>query len=202
MLDLGCGHGHLLRSWAHAFGSHGVGVDIRLQACARARELVQAEGLDGQLTIVCQNAAEYGIEAAAFEVAVCLGSTFIWGGYAPTLRALRPAIPTHGHLVIGERYWCPGPLAAHDPRRSPGVLSEAELLRATRQAGFDLVGLVRSTEADWDAYVTGNWRGWRSILPIPSGPRWSTSYGKARTTTSGRAAPPKVGPCTCWLCRK
>ncbi|MDF7815909.1 methyltransferase domain-containing protein [Hymenobacter sp. YC55] len=32
VLDLGCGHGHLLRSWAHAFGSRGVGVDIRPQA--------------------------------------------------------------------------------------------------------------------------------------------------------------------------
>ena len=91
VIDFGCGYGEALALWAAHFGIIGVGIDTRERACDRARRKLAEQGFADRIEIVHGNAAEYRFEKQAFDVAVCMGATFIWGGYAPTIRAMKGA---------------------------------------------------------------------------------------------------------------
>ena len=41
---------------------------------------------------------------AAYDVAMCLGASFVWGGLAGTLDALEPVVRPGGHVVVGEPF--------------------------------------------------------------------------------------------------
>ena len=104
VIDFGCGYGQVLALWAQQFGISGIGIDIREHACARARQKMAERGLADRIEIVCENAAEYRFEKHAFDVAACIGATFIWDGYRLTIRKMKEAIRPDGKLVIGEAY--------------------------------------------------------------------------------------------------
>jgi ubiquinone/menaquinone biosynthesis C-methylase UbiE len=158
VLDFGCGYAEPLALWAAHFGIVGVGVDVREAACERARKKLAERGLSERIEIVCARGADYPFEAQSFDVATCLGATFIWGGYRETLRALKRAIRPDGRLGIGEVYWrteqVPAPY-----RERESFLWERDLLAITREEGFELAAVIRSSQEDWDHYQNENWRG-------------------------------------------
>jgi cyclopropane fatty-acyl-phospholipid synthase-like methyltransferase len=158
VIDFGCGYGELLRLWAEAFSIGGVGIDIREHACDRARKKMARHGLDERIEIVHSNAAEFAFEKDAYDVAACVGATFIWGGYRETIRAMKMAIRPGGNLVIGEASWKRS-LMPPQYALSEKFLTEDQLLKTTREEGFDLLSVVRASQDDWDRYESANWRG-------------------------------------------
>jgi SAM-dependent methyltransferase len=159
VIDFGCGFGEVLALWAEHFGISAIGIDIREYACNRAKQRMTERKLTERITIVQANAANYPFEEHAFDVAACIGASFIWGGYKPTIHRLKEAIHNHGKLVIGEPYW----LTQHVPyeyvRQEQTVHTEQELLRITREEGFDFEYVVRASHDDWDRYEADNWHG-------------------------------------------
>lgn len=158
VIDFGCGHGELLRLWAQAFGTTGLGVDIRQHACKRARKKMAKHGLDDRFEIVHSNAADFNFEKGAYDVAACVGPTFIWGGYRETIRAMKPAIRPGGKLVIGEASWKHSQIPP-EYAISEKFLTEEQLLKITWEEGFELLSVIRASQDDWDRYESGNWRG-------------------------------------------
>ena len=98
VIDFGCGYAKALIIWAEQFGIVGVGVDIRGQACDRARKKVSEKRLTDRIEIVCAHGADYSFQESAFDAATCIGASFIWGGYRPAIRAMRRAIGRGGRL--------------------------------------------------------------------------------------------------------
>lgn len=156
VIDFGSGYAEPLALWAAEFGIQGIGIEIRPLACERARAKLQERGLAAQIEIVCMAGADYPFVPQGYDVATCIGASFIWGGFAPALQQLRKAVKPGGAVIIGEPYWLsshvPGELARRD-----GFFAEWELLDMARAAGFDLMYVARAGHDDWDRYERENW---------------------------------------------
>ncbi|MHB0874650.1 MAG: SAM-dependent methyltransferase [Anaerolineae bacterium] len=159
IIDFGTGFAEPLVLWAERFGISGVGIDVRPDACRRANAKVAARGLAERIHIVCGSGSAYEFAAGSYDVASCVGATFIWGGYAPAIAAMRRAIKPSGRLVIGEPHWLSDSVPGEIRDRYEGTSSQAELLRLTLEAGFEMEYVVAGDHDDWDRYEADDWRG-------------------------------------------
>jgi SAM-dependent methyltransferase len=155
VLDLACGKGELLCRWAQTFGSHGVGVDLSETFLAAAR--ARAAGLDvsGRVAFVQGDAGAYEAEAGAFDVACCVGATWIAGGVPGTIELLRRAARRGGYLLVGEPFWHDEPPAA--AFEAGEFTSLAGTLDLIESAGAELVELVGASTDDWDRFEAAQW---------------------------------------------
>jgi len=159
IIDFGSGAAEPLALWAEEFGITGVGVDISEDFCSRGRKKLAAKGLSNRIEIVCSPGADYVFEECSFDVATCIGATFIWGGYKPTVQAMKRAIRSNGRLGIGETYWLSDHVPPEYAQRETHAHTVQELLQITRDEGFDLESIVRASPDDWDQYNSDNWYG-------------------------------------------
>jgi len=165
IIDFGCGFGEPLALWGKRFGISGIGVDFRPHAVQRARQKMIDHGLGKRIEIVESKGAEYEFERHTFDIASCMGATFIWDGFRPTICALREAIKPHGKILIGEPYWLknPAPVPADFIERE-SVYFEHQLLDIAADEGFDFYYMIRSSDDDWTNYEADNWRGLNAWL--------------------------------------
>jgi cyclopropane fatty-acyl-phospholipid synthase-like methyltransferase len=158
VIDFGSGFGEILILWAGRFGITGVGIDIRRYACERAAEKIESTQLTDKVTIVCQDAAAYPFKREGYEVAACIGATFIWGGYRGALQVLKEAVRPGGQIVIGEAYWRQSQVPPEFAKRE-NFPTENEIWQMTRDEGLIVKTVVRASESDWDRYVSADWQG-------------------------------------------
>src|SRR5947207_12522519 len=102
VLDIACGKGGPAVILAREFGCKVMAVERASEFAPVARERVRAAGLDDSIEVVECDAAELALEPAAYDVAMCLGASFIWGDLHGTLDVLAPAARPGGHVVVGE----------------------------------------------------------------------------------------------------
>lgn len=161
VLDLACGKGELLCRWAEWFGTGGVGVDLSpvflADAAARAGEL----GVADRVQLLQGDAGTYRAEPGSFDVACCIGATWIGGGLLGTIELLRPAIRPDGRIAVGEPFWHEPPpdqavselgFAPDDYASLDGTLDRFEA------ADVELVEMVLADLDSWDRYEAGQWR--------------------------------------------
>jgi SAM-dependent methyltransferase len=155
LLDIACGKGEFLVRCAQRWGCDGVGVDISPYFVKDARERIEAVGLSDSLEILLENGADFDGNPESFDATVCLGASWIWGGFVGTLGALSSLAKPGGLVVVGEPFWL------RDP--SPDYLDAAGLSRTSFgthqrnvEAGIHLgLGYMHSIVAshdDWDRY--------------------------------------------------
>jgi SAM-dependent methyltransferase len=159
IIDFGCGYAEPLVLWAESFGISAIGIDIREKACERARNKIAGRGLSGRIKIICGKGEKYAYEKHTFDVASCLGASFIWGDFQKTIRGMRDAIRPGGRLVIGEPYWNTEEVPQKYKKREPIFFTEIQLLQIARMEGFTFEHLIRSSGDDWDRYEGSNWYG-------------------------------------------
>ncbi len=157
VIDFGSGCAEPLALWATEFGIRGIGVDISADFCRRAREKLAARGLSDRIEIVHVAGAEYTFEPGTFDAATCIGATFVFGGYRPTVQAMRRAIGPHGRLGVGEVYWSGDAVPPEYAQRETACHTEWQLLQMTREEGFELEYVSRASPDDWDRYLSDNW---------------------------------------------
>ena len=159
VIDFGCGYGEVLALWAQNFDISGVGIDIRLSACERAQQKMRDHGLANRITIICANAAEYAFEPHTYDVAACIGATFIWDSFQAAIGHMKAAIRPNGKLAVGEAHWRSANIPPEYAQTQPIFHHEYELAQLARTEGFDLEYLVRASHSDWDRYESDNWYG-------------------------------------------
>jgi SAM-dependent methyltransferase len=157
VIEFGCGFGEILVLWAEEFGISGIGIDVRKYACDRANKKISDRKLNDRIEIVCGNGAEYPFTKQGYDVAACIGASFIWGNYRSTIRAMKDAIHPEGKLVIGEPYWIKEPVPSEYKEENKELLNEYQLLEIAREEGFDFEYMVRANHDDWDRYEASNW---------------------------------------------
>jgi SAM-dependent methyltransferase len=152
VLDIACGRGGPAIVLASAFGCQVFGVEKANVFATAARERIAAAGLEELMEIHEQDAADFPIEPAAWDVALCLGASWIWGGLEGTVAALVPGVRRGGHVAVGEAYRRVEP----DP---PGdeFVSLPETVRRFERAGPPVTTLIAASEQDWDAYESLHW---------------------------------------------
>jgi len=156
VIDFGCGQGEALALWAQCFGITGVGIDRYQPHCERAVQRLAEHGLSDQIEIVCMNAAEYVFEEKSYDVASCIGASFIWGGFRPTICRMQDAIHAEGRLVIGEPYYTRSDVPPELIEYEGKCYTEPELFEVAQEEGFEVGYIARASADDWDRYAA-NW---------------------------------------------
>jgi SAM-dependent methyltransferase len=152
VLDIACGRGGPAIVLASTFGCQIVGVEKAGEFAAAARERIAAAGLEDLIAVHEQDAGEFPIEREAWDAALCLGASWIWGGLEGTVAALVPGVRRGGHVAVGDVY-----LRRNDAAAEGEFTSLAETVRRFERAGPPVTTLVAASEHDWDEYESRHW---------------------------------------------
>jgi hypothetical protein len=136
-------------------------VDLSPYCIAEARAKLLERAPDADITFLEMGGADYRPEQTeSFDLAACIGASWIFDGHKGTLRALIPMVKPGGMIVVGEPYWIQEP--------EPGYLATAGLNRVTfgshfenvrtgETLGLTLLYALVSNHDDWDKYSGLGW---------------------------------------------
>jgi SAM-dependent methyltransferase len=158
VLDIASGRGGPALLLAREFGCRIEGVEIAAEFHAAAVERVEAAGLASLVSFRLGDASQAELETGAYDVAMCLGATFVWGSLAGTLDALEPTVRDGGHVVAGEPYLRSLPVP-EEYEEGHGPYTTLEGTVAIMDSGrLRTVAVIASSDDDWDRYETLHWR--------------------------------------------
>jgi SAM-dependent methyltransferase len=156
VLDIACGKAGPALVLARQFGCRVTGVERAPEFVSAARARIHAAGLGDRIEIVEQDATSFEPEPSRYDVAMCLGATFIWGNLDGTLNALTPAVRRGGHVAVGEVY-----LRRPLPDGVEGYGEFRPLAQTAArfaEAELELITFIASSLDDWDRYESLHWR--------------------------------------------
>ncbi|EEN7281715.1 SAM-dependent methyltransferase [Salmonella enterica subsp. salamae] len=168
ILDLGSGSGEMLCTWARDYGVTGTGVDISPLFTTQAKQRAEELGVSEYVHFIHNDAAGY-IDEEKYDVAACIGATWIAGGVAGTIDLLAKSLKPGGIILIGEPYWRQIP-ATEAIAHACGVSSVADfhslsgLVAFFDQLGYDVVEMVLADQQGWDRYEAAKWMTMRRWL--------------------------------------
>jgi SAM-dependent methyltransferase len=172
MLDLACGSGEMLCTWARDHHLTGTGVDISTVFLGSARARAAELGVAGRVTFIHGDASGY-VASQPAGIVSCLGATWIGGGAAGTVGLLRRSLAPGGMMLIGEPYWRREPPdqatveGCHATSRDEW-LPLPELIESFGELGCDVVEMVLADQDSWDRYAAPQWlniRRWLDAHP-------------------------------------
>jgi hypothetical protein len=105
-----------------------------------------------------EDASRVQLPAAAYDAALCLGASFVYGGLADTVEVLAPAVRAGGHVAVGEPFWRTLPLPEDYEDREYAFTTLEGTVVAFETSGLPVVSVIASSEDDWDRYETLHWR--------------------------------------------
>jgi SAM-dependent methyltransferase len=173
ILDLACGSGEMLCTWARDHGFTGTGVDISSVFIGSARERARELGVADMVEFVHGDASGY-VAGQPADIAACVGATWIGDGAEGTVALLRRSLAPGGIMLVGEPYWRKEP---PDQETVEGCYASAKeewkvglgsLLGSFGEMGLDVVDMVLADEDSWDRYVAPRWlsiRRWLDANP-------------------------------------
>lgn len=163
VIDFGCAKAKALILWAQYFGISGIGVELSEGFCTEAAERILEEGLSNRIQIVCHAGESYSYEPGGYDVACCIGASFIWGGFRPALQALKQMIAESGQIVIGEPYYTQKEVPQELVDFEGECHTEVELLDIIHEQGCELGHILRASSDDRDWYTAAWPYEWRRI---------------------------------------
>jgi SAM-dependent methyltransferase len=157
VLDVASGRGGPAVLLATEFGCEIEGIEIAPEFHAVAVERAKRAGVSDRVRIELGDAAAKTFTHEAYDVALCLGGSFVWGGLAGTLDALEPVARAGGHVVVGEPYWRRLPLPAEYEERNEPFTTLAGTVAIFESGALGVVAVIASSVDDWDRYETLHW---------------------------------------------
>jgi SAM-dependent methyltransferase len=162
VLDIACGKAGPAIVLAETYGCRIVGVE-RLPAFAdEARARIAARGLGHLIEVQTGDGAGFPLEPETWDVALCIGASFVWGTIEDAAAQLAPAVKSGGFVAVGEPFWRTWPLP---PEIEPESFVAAdtcvpldETIARFQRSGLALTGLIAASEDDWDRYESLHWR--------------------------------------------
>lgn len=161
VLDIAAGKGEFIIRLAERYAIEGTGVDLSPYFMSDAREKHSERIPAARLTFLEMDGADYmPEEPQSFDLAACLGASWIYGGHAGTLRALKELAAAGGWIVVGEPYWRKEPAVGYlqaigEERSSFGT--HHENMSTGEKLGLELVYTIVSSPDDWDRYEGLQW---------------------------------------------
>ena len=157
VLDVASGRGGPAVLLASETGCSLRGVEISTEFHAVAVDRAEKAGVADRVSFDLGDAASATFDPEAYDAALCLGASFVYGGLVQTIDALEPAVRPGGFVVVGEPYWRRLPLPdAYEDRGDPWTTLEGTVVMF-ETTGIPVVSVVASSEDDWDRYETLHW---------------------------------------------
>jgi trans-aconitate methyltransferase len=159
--DIGCGKGEMLIRLAEKNEIKGVGVD-KSPYCIKEAERNKRERVpQADLHFLELDGAQYKPETEeSQDLTMCIGASWIYGGYKKTLKALSQMTKRSGHLMVGEPFWRRTPPQAYLKREkiSRNLFSTHQGNVSIGEAiGLEPLYTLVSNESDWDKYEGLHW---------------------------------------------
>lgn len=161
VLEIATGKGELIVQLAERYGVAGVAIDLSPYCIADARRKIAERVPGAEIELLEMDGANYRPKAGeSFDLAACLGASWIFGGHKGTLAALAAMTKPGGLVVVGEPYWRQEP--------HPDYLAAAGLQRAMfgthyenvatgEEVGLALLYTLVSNLDEWDQYEGLQW---------------------------------------------
>lgn len=161
MLDIACGKGEFLTRLAELYKISGVGVDLSPFCIRDCKDSHRIRARQTNLTFIEMDAAEYKPKSGqSFDLALCIGASWIYKGYIGTLRTLKGMTKTGGLVAVGEPFWIKEPsdeyLVAEKMSRGD-FGTHLENIRRGEEEGLTCLYTLVSNQDDWDHYETLQW---------------------------------------------
>lgn len=158
VLDVASGRGGPAILFASEHGCRIRGIEVAPEFHAVAVERAEQAGVAERVGFELADASEVELELETYDVAMCLGASFVWGGLAGTLDALEPVVRPGGHVVVGEPFWRRTPLPDdYGDREEPFTTLEGTV-DVMESGALRVVTVIASSEDDFDRYETLHWR--------------------------------------------
>lgn len=177
VVDLGCGKGEAVRLVVELFGGTGTGVDLS------ARMLADVVGTGENVEFVHGDAASWRPDRTP-DLAICMGSTHIFGGIAAAAAALGALVRRGGVVLVGDGYWRSAPAAEHlhaFGMHDDELVTLAEMVASVEHLNLVPVVVQPSSQAEWDDY---EWSLIRSVelwaMENPNDPDVATFLSQTR----------------------
>lgn len=156
VLDLACGKAGPALILASDCGCRILGVERSPEFADAARRRIAAAGLESLIEVRTGDAAAFPGAEDSWDAALCLGATFVWGTIADAAPVLRPLVRPGGFVAIGEPFWRRWP--PPDGIEDLGFVGLDATVARFEAADLALVGIIASSEDDWDRYESLHWR--------------------------------------------
>jgi ubiquinone/menaquinone biosynthesis C-methylase UbiE len=158
VLDIASGRGGPAVLLAREFGCSIDGIEVAPEFHAVAVERATAAGVEQRVSFRLADASKEALPAESYDVALCLGASFVWGNLAGTLDALEPAVRPGGHVVVGEPFWRKLPLPEDYAERDEPYTTLEGTVEIMETGALRVVTVIASSEDDFDRYETLHWR--------------------------------------------
>ncbi len=172
ILDLACGRGELLCTWARDHDATGLGLDISTVFLEGAHRRAAELGVADRVRFVHADATGYVAEEPV-DLACCLGATWIGDGVPGTLELLAASLRPGGLAVVGHPYWRVLPpddeaVTGSQMTSRDDLLELSELMEQFLALGWQPVEMVLADQGSWDRYRAAQWLNvWRWLADNP-----------------------------------
>jgi precorrin-6B methylase 2 len=160
VLDVASGRAGPAIELASAFQCHVTCVERSEDFHTVAQRRVEEARLTHLIELSLMDAQDFPFDQQRFDVAMCLGASFIWEGLPGTLQTLGGSVARGGSIVVGEPYWRTLPVPARDDIDPAWTVEYVDLSGTAerfRAAGLEVVTLIDSSVDDWDRYESLHW---------------------------------------------
>lgn len=154
-IDVACGHGDLLLEMAQRAAVFGVGVDLSPWVLLRAKGRAMRADLRGTLEWWLGDGKAVPRDPG-WDVATCLGASWIWHGFEGTARALVARLRPGGRLAIGDLRLRDA--ADRDRLPAAGIPEMATAATRSEQAallttlGLEVISEMVAPDEAWEQY--------------------------------------------------
>jgi len=159
VVDIGCGKGEFLNRLHEKYGISGVGIDKSPYFIEDCKAAKTKRAPEADIEYLLMDGKDYQ-PSEQFDLACCMGASWIWGGIRGTLEALTSMTKPGGLLVLGEPYWLKEP----DPEylvmegcKREDFHSHRENVLMGDEYGVTCVYTLVSDYMDWDEYEAPHW---------------------------------------------
>lgn len=159
--DIGCGKGEMLIRLAEEYKINGVGVDLSPYSIRDAKKRKSKRVPRANLRFLQMNGADYKHEnAEAEDLTMCIGASWIYGGYINILKTLSRMTKPFGHIMVGEHFWRKTPPKTYlklEQLSQKSFNTHQDNVSIGGRIGLAPIYALVSSEADWDKYEGLHW---------------------------------------------
>jgi SAM-dependent methyltransferase len=157
VLDIACGNGEFLISLSELYDINGVGVDISPYCIKNCLAKKRSRVPDADITFIEMDGRKYKPDSyEPFDLAMCIGASWVYGGHRSTLQALKKMTKPGGLIAVGEPFWLKEPseeyLKAEGTRREEFGTHHDNV--NVGEEGLTCLYTLVSNHDDWDHFET------------------------------------------------
>lgn len=160
VLDIGCGKGWLLQRIAEQFAVKADGVELNPAFIKEGKDRLARAHLKGEIAFHQVPASQFAGELGTYDVCCCIGASFAIGTFEEMVAWLRRYVRPGGIMAIGDIYARKRSVPPQSAEHFCGgaVRTLQDTVQWLNREGMTLVGLIDSSQDDWDRYESKHWR--------------------------------------------